>query len=38
VPYHICPTCALHKQAYVIEEGRVIGQWDIVGRDRVLTV
>jgi D-serine deaminase-like pyridoxal phosphate-dependent protein len=38
VPYHICPTCALHRQAYVIEEGRVIGQWEIVGRDRVLTV
>jgi D-serine deaminase-like pyridoxal phosphate-dependent protein len=38
VPVHICPTCALHRQAYVIEEGRVIGTWDIAGRDRVLTI
>jgi D-threonine aldolase len=38
VPYHICPTCALHKQAYVVENGKLVGQWDIVGRDRVLTI
>jgi D-serine deaminase-like pyridoxal phosphate-dependent protein len=38
VPYHICPTCALHRQAYVVENGRVTGQWDIVGRDRVLSI
>jgi D-serine deaminase-like pyridoxal phosphate-dependent protein len=38
VPTHICPTCALHKQAYVVEGGRVTGTWDIVARDRVLTV
>jgi D-serine deaminase-like pyridoxal phosphate-dependent protein len=38
VPTHICPTCAMHKQAYVVEDGRVTGTWDIVARDRVLTV
>jgi D-serine deaminase-like pyridoxal phosphate-dependent protein len=38
MPTHICPTCAMHKQAYVIEDGRVTGTWDIVARDRVLTV
>jgi D-serine deaminase-like pyridoxal phosphate-dependent protein len=38
VPTHICPTCAMHKQAYVVENGKVIGAWDIVARDRVLTV
>lgn len=38
VPTHICPTCALHKQAYVVEDGRVTGTWDVVARDRVLTV
>jgi D-serine deaminase-like pyridoxal phosphate-dependent protein len=38
VPYHICPTCAMHRQAYVVENGRVTGQWDIVGRDRVLSI
>jgi D-serine deaminase-like pyridoxal phosphate-dependent protein len=38
VPTHICPTCALHKQVYVVEDGRVTGTWDIAARDRVLTV
>jgi D-serine deaminase-like pyridoxal phosphate-dependent protein len=38
VPTHICPTCAMHKQAYVIEGGAVVGTWEIVGRDRVLTI
>jgi D-serine deaminase-like pyridoxal phosphate-dependent protein len=38
VPTHICPTVALHKQAYVVEGGRVTGTWDVVGRDRVLSV
>ncbi|HWY85674.1 MAG TPA: D-TA family PLP-dependent enzyme [Gemmataceae bacterium] len=38
VPTHICPTCAVHKQAYVVENNRVIGTWDIAARDRTLTV
>lgn len=38
IPTHICPTCALHRQAYVVENGRVTGTWDIVGRDRLITV
>ena len=38
IPTHICPTCAMHKQAYVIEDGRVTGTWDIVARDRVLSI
>ena len=38
VPTHICPTVAMHRQAYVVEDGRVTGTWDIVARDRVLTV
>jgi D-serine deaminase-like pyridoxal phosphate-dependent protein len=38
MPTHICPTSALHKQAYVIEQGRVTEMWDITARDRVLTV
>ncbi len=37
IPTHICPTSALHKEAYVIEDGRVVDRWEIVGRDRVLT-
>jgi D-serine deaminase-like pyridoxal phosphate-dependent protein len=38
MPTHICPTCAMHKQAYVVEGGRVAASWEIVGRDRVLSV
>jgi D-serine deaminase-like pyridoxal phosphate-dependent protein len=38
IPTHICPTCAMHRQAYVVEGGRVTGTWDIVARDRILTV
>jgi D-serine deaminase-like pyridoxal phosphate-dependent protein len=38
IPTHVCPTVALHRQAYVVEGGRVTGTWDVVGRDRVLSV
>jgi D-serine deaminase-like pyridoxal phosphate-dependent protein len=38
VPTHVCPTCAMHRQAYVVEGGRLVGCWDIVARDRVLTI
>jgi D-serine deaminase-like pyridoxal phosphate-dependent protein len=38
MPTHVCPTCAMHRSAYVIAGGRVAGTWDIVARDRVLTI
>lgn len=38
MPTHICPTCAMHRQALVVENGEITGQWDIVARDRILTV
>ena len=38
MPTHICPTCAWHRQAYVVENGQITGAWDIAARDRVLTV
>ncbi len=38
IPSHICPTCALHRQAYVVEDGAVTDTWTIVARDRLLTV
>jgi len=38
IPRHICPTCALHKEAYVVERGKVVGRWAVVARDRVLTI
>jgi D-serine deaminase-like pyridoxal phosphate-dependent protein len=36
IPTHICPTCALHSWAYVIEDGEVIDRWEVKARDRVL--
>ncbi|WP_435009910.1 D-TA family PLP-dependent enzyme [Tundrisphaera lichenicola] len=37
IPGHVCPTVALHKQAFVVEGGRIVGAWDIASRDRFLT-
>jgi D-serine deaminase-like pyridoxal phosphate-dependent protein len=36
IPGHVCPTVALHRRAHVVENGRVTGSWEVVGRDRVL--
>jgi D-serine deaminase-like pyridoxal phosphate-dependent protein len=38
LPGHICPTVALHKEALVAEDGKIVGRWTVASRDRVLTV
>jgi D-serine deaminase-like pyridoxal phosphate-dependent protein len=38
VPAHVCPSVALHRFAYVVEGGEVVDRWEIVGRDRMLTI
>jgi D-serine deaminase-like pyridoxal phosphate-dependent protein len=38
LPWHVCPTVALHRQAVVVAGGKMIESWDIIGRDRKLTV
>jgi D-serine deaminase-like pyridoxal phosphate-dependent protein len=38
LPVHICPTCALHRRAYVIEDGNLVEEWEVAARDRVLAV
>jgi D-threonine aldolase len=38
IPTHVCPTVALHRRAYVIEDGQVVGQWEVTARDRVLGI
>lgn len=38
IPTHVCPTVALHRRAYVIEDGKVVGQWEVTARDRVLGI
>jgi len=38
IPWHVCPTSAVHKQAYVVSGGKVVDRWDITARDRQLTI
>lgn len=38
VPFHICPTVALHREAVVIENGRAVDRWSVAARDRMLTI
>jgi D-threonine aldolase len=38
VPAHVCPTVALHRTALIVEGNRVVGEWEIAARNRVLTV
>lgn len=37
IPWHICPTVALHSEAVVVEKGLVTGSWKVAARDRQLT-
>lgn len=37
-PKHICPTTAMHKQVFVVSEGKVIDRWNVTARDRWLTL
>lgn len=38
LPAHVCPTCALHRQAYVIEDGKLVDRWDVTARDRMIGI
>lgn len=38
VPWHICPTVALHAEATVIRQGRAEGRWLVRARQRILSV
>ncbi len=38
IPWHICPTVALHSEAVVVENGRATQHWKIVGRERKLNI
>ena len=38
IPWHICPTMALHSDASVIRDGRAEARWKVSGRERRLTV
>ena len=39
VPWHVCPTVALHSHAYLVRDGRVTGEtWQVAARNRSLTI
>jgi D-serine deaminase-like pyridoxal phosphate-dependent protein len=38
MPWHICPTVALHNDAVVVRNGRAQERWRVVGRARSITI
>jgi len=38
IPWHICPTVALHSEAVVIENGMATQRWKVLARERKLTI
>jgi D-serine deaminase-like pyridoxal phosphate-dependent protein len=38
LPWHICPTVALHAEAFVVQQGAVTAMWKITARERRLTI
>lgn len=38
IPRHVCPTSALHRQAWVVRDGHVVDRWEVTARDRWITV
>ncbi|MFK7907526.1 MAG: D-TA family PLP-dependent enzyme [Chitinophagales bacterium] len=38
VPFHICPTVALHEEAAIVEEGEVTQFWEVVARKRKISI
>jgi D-serine deaminase-like pyridoxal phosphate-dependent protein len=38
VPYHICPTVALHDRATIVENNSIVEYWNTVSRNRKITI
>lgn len=38
IPWHICPTVALHATATVVQNNQARGTWKVTARDRLLTI
>ena len=38
VPYHVCPTIALHDRPAIIEDNNVTGYWTTLSRNRKITI
>jgi len=37
IPYHICPTVALHETLIAVEEDQVVGEWKVEARKRKIS-
>jgi D-serine deaminase-like pyridoxal phosphate-dependent protein len=38
VPWHVCPTVALHSEVFVLDRSKVTERWPVVARARRLTI
>ncbi len=38
IPFHVCPTVALHQFAVIVQDGHASDRWPVLARDRKLTV
>ncbi len=38
IPWHVCPTVALHGQAVVVRNHRGVDRWHVTARERMITV
>ncbi len=38
IPVHVCPTVALHQKVYVIEDNHAVQQWEVVARNRKISI
>jgi len=38
IPYHVCPTVALHDQSAIVENHQVVKYWETLSRNRRITV
>lgn len=38
IPWHVCPTVALHNEVHVVRNARAEGRWKVTARARALTI
>lgn len=38
IPRHICPTCAWHAAAWVVDNGKIVDRWVVTARDRQIRI
>lgn len=38
IPFHVCPTVALHQYAVIVRDGKACDRWEVTARNRAITV